>query len=321
MEEVKGSNPLCSTIVYWYSEQITEGEFVKKRMRSSRIIIAVITVSCIILAAAGWAWWRQVYTNPENVFDRMLANSLTTPSVTKTTAESSFRQSATVQASQLTVNPNPSVRTKAVAQQTGTTIEYESIAFPDREYFRYTNILTASEEGGELTTPDKYKDVLNVWGESSSATAGTEAQMFDQTMLGVVPIASLNPQDRQALLAQIAKDKVYTVSYDSVKRERVNGRLTYTYDVNITPRAYVNMLKTFAEMVGSNQLADVDTSPYPDTPSLKVTMKVDVLSGNLTEIVFTQDQRVETYTAHGGYQLVSEPEKSIPLLQLQSMLQ
>lgn len=292
----------------------------KQLMRSSRFIIAVIAVGCVVLAAAGWTWWRQVYTNPERVFDRMLASSLTTPSVTKKTSESSIGQSTT-QTSQLTVNPSPSVRTKAVANQGSTTIEYESIAFPDREFFRYTNILTVASEGAEPTTPDQYKDVMNVWGESSEATSGSEAQMFDQTMLGVVPMASLRPADRQRLLAQIQDEKVYTVSYDSVKRERVGGRLVYTYDVDITPRAYVNMLKTFAEMVGSNQLADVDISPYPDTPSLKVAMRIDVLSGNLTDIAFSEDTRTETYSAHGGYQLVGEPKDSIPLLQLQSMLQ
>jgi hypothetical protein len=301
-------------------EQNNEGEFVKQRMRSSRFIIAVIAVSCVILAAAGWAWWRQVYTDPERVFDRMLASSLTTPSVTKKTSESSIGQSTT-QISQLTVNPDPSVRTKATANQGSTTIEYETIAFPDREYFRYTNILTVAEDGAEPSTPDQYKDVMNIWGESSAASSGAEAQMFDQTMLGVVPMASLSPDDRQKLLAQIAEEKVYTVSYDSVKREHVGGRLTYTYNVDITPRAYVNMLKTFAEMVGSNQLADVDVSPYPDTPSLKVAMRVDVLSGNLIEIAFSEDARTETYSAHGGYQLVGEPEKSIPMLELQSMLQ
>lgn len=292
----------------------------KQRMRSSRFIIAVVAVSCVILAVAGWAWWRQVYTDPERVFDRMLSSSLTTPSVTKETSESSIGQSTT-QTSQLTVNPSPSVRTKAVANQGSTTIEYETIAFPDREFFRYTNIKTVAEEGAEPSTPDQYKDVMNIWGESSSATSGTEAQMFDQTMLGVVPIASLSPQDRQRLLDQIRNEKVYTVSYDSVKRERIGGRLVYTYNVDITPRAYVNMLKTFAGMVGSNQLADVDISPYPDTPSLKVVMRIDVLSGGLTEIAFSEDARTETYSAHGGRQLVSEPEESVPLLQLQSMLQ
>ena len=291
----------------------------KAFVRNNRLVISIIVLGCIVAGLTTWTWWKHVYTEPKHVFDRMLSESLSVGSVTKGTIETASGQDLN-QTSQLTVSPQPSVRTKTNASQGSSSINTESIAFPDREYFRYTDIKT-SQQDGSATTPDKYKDVLSVWGYSSAASSGTEAQLFDQTLLGVIPVAQLQPQQRQELLTQITSSKVYQVNYDSVKRQRIDGRDVYVYQVGINPRAYVNMLKSFASMVGSDQLATVDPSAYPESPLLNVEMTVDVWSGYLQKVVYADNARTETFAAYGGRYRIEEPTDSIPLLQLQSQLQ
>ncbi|TXG76387.1 hypothetical protein E6P97_03605 [Patescibacteria group bacterium] len=288
--------------------------------RTNRLALSIVVLGIILASLTAWTWWRQIYTNPENVFDRMLSGSLTVPTVTKGTSESSDDGQSAQQTSQLSVGPLPSVVTHATATQGPTSIAYESIAFPDREYFRYTNITTQAE-GEEPSTPEQYQDALGIWGFTSAATMGTEAQMFDQTVLGIVPIGNLTPADRAELLRQIHAENVYTVNYESVERKHVDGRNVYVYHVQIDPKAYVSMLKTFARMIGSDQLADVDTAAYEGAPQLQGDMSIDARAGYLGDVFYADRSRVEPFTSYGLQNTVEEPADSIPLLQLQSMLQ
>jgi hypothetical protein len=279
------------------------------------LIIGIVTIAVVIALVSAWAYWRYVYTTPQNVFERMLRKSLSTPSVTKQTVESSEQQSLD-QVTQLSVNPLPSVRTTTTASQAASQISTESIAFPDREYFRYTNIQTAQNQQQETTA--QYQDALNIWGFSGSPEGG---QLFDQTLLGVVPIARLQPSDKQALLEQIQREAVYTIDFSDVTKQTVDGRSVYTYKVGLKPRAYVNMLKSFSGYIGTNELANVDINDYPDSPTLNIELSIDVLSGQLRTAAYEENGRIEVFTAHGAYNRVREPGESIPLSQLQAKLQ
>lgn len=291
----------------------------KQFVRANLLVLVIILLGVVTASITTWAWWKHIYTDPEHVFDRMLSESLSAGSVTKGTIETTTGQTLN-QTSQLTVTPTASVRTLTDAAQGNSSITTETIAYPDREYFRYTDIKTEQQDGS-VTTPEKYQAILGTWGHSSAATSGTEAQLFDQTLLGVVPVAQLQPNQRAALIKQITEDKVYTVDYASMKRQRVDSREIYVYKVGINPRAYVKMLKTFAQMVGSKQLDGVDETAYPESPTLDVEMTIDVWSGYLQKVTYPDNVRTETFSAYGGQYKIDEPTDSIPLLQLQSQLQ
>ncbi len=286
--------------------------------QDKKLIAGVVVVGFVILISSAWAWWRYVYTTPQNVFERMLSTSLSTPSVAKSTVEYSDQQTLD-QTTQLSVNPHPSVRTKTTAAQAGSAITTESIAFPDREYFRYTSITTPEQD--EPSATKQYQDALNIWGFSSENGLSEGAQLFDQTLLGVVPIGRLNPADKQALLAQIQNESVYTIDYSTVTKETIDGRSVYTYKVGLKPRAYVNMLKSFASFIGTNELADVNVNDYPESPTLNVDISVDIMSGQLVGVTYPDSQRTERFSAHGAYNRVDEPTQYIPLAELQSKLQ
>ncbi len=105
--------------------------------------------------------------------------------------------------------------------------------------------------------------------------------MFNQTVLGVVPVGNLSAQQRKQLVNEIKKNQVYKADYGNVKRHIVAGRPQYSYNVEVHPAPYVAMLKAFAHDIGITELERVDPAQYQDTPPLKFNFTVDVWSGEL----------------------------------------
>jgi hypothetical protein len=207
-----------------------------------------------------------------------------------------------------------------VLDQGQAVITTESIGTLQNDFVRYLDIKT--DQKNSSGSSFDFSNVLSVWGKSGdNKEAGEEAQLFSQTVLGVVPIANLPLSARQELLRQIQNDKVYTVDYGTVKRAKSNGRPVYTYDVTVEPVAYINMLKTFAHSLGLTQLDQVDSSQYANTPALKFSFEVDVWSAQLTKVTYIESNRTETYSAYGARALVNQPKDTITLEELQTRLQ
>src|SRR5690606_1204249 len=115
-----------------------------------------------------------------------------------------------------------------------------------------------------------FSNVLGVWGRTGEGSGtGEQAQLFNQTVLGVVPTANLPLNERQKLIEQIHNENVYTVDYGSVKHTKNGIRPQYTYSVTVAPVAYINMLKNFAASLGLDELEQVDPQQYANTPPLK----------------------------------------------------
>lgn len=281
----------------------------------------LIAAGVIALAISGVSWWKLVYSNPSNVFDRMLANSLATPSVTKVVAQSDDSQKLQ-QTSQLVTEPSQIVHAKSVLGQTtdaDTSIITESIGTPETDFVRYTNIKTSqkSSSGKDFD----FSSVIGVWGKSGQDSLGNGAQLFNQTVLGVVPVANLPQPQRSALLKQIKNDNVYKQDAKSVKRQLVNGRPMYIYNVSVAPVAYVTMLKNFARDLGLKQLEQVDPAQYKDSQPLQFSFEVDVWSSQLLKVSYSTSDRTESYSAYGARTQISVPTSSIGVDELQSRLQ
>jgi len=296
----------------------SEGAMIRSFINRHQMAAVITLFACLVMLFSVWSWWHYVYSNPKRVFERMLSSSLSTPSVTKLTSEQGDQN--LTQTTQLTVNPNPSVHSQSILEQPDSRVVTESIAFPDREYIRYTDIQTTQQStaGGSYD----FSEILGVWGASTEANTLTGgAQLFDQTVLGVVPLARLSPDHKAELLNQVTQESVYNVDYNNVEREIIDGRPVYTYTVGLKPRAYVNMLKTFSRMIGTDELAEVDPTNYPESPLLEVTFSIDVWSSQLRAVNYTDSQRTEVFTSHGAFSRVIEPTESISLQELQSKLQ
>ncbi len=282
----------------------------------------IILIAAILLVSALWAWFRLVYSRPSAVFNHMLSSMLASPGLSKEISQTQDSQKVD-QNVQLTTMPEQRVHSTSVLHQGAdgsTVITTESVGTIAADYVRYTDIQTSQKTAGGKEF--NFASVLGIWGKAAANDPDSGgAQLFNQTSLGVIPAGNLNAVQRRQLMRQIEQDQVYTTDYSSVKREIVAGRPQYTYDVTIKPAAYVAMLKTFAHDIGVTELETVDPAQYQDTAPLRFTMTIDVWSGQLQKINYTDSGRSETYGSYGARLQINPPNATLTVQELQSRLQ
>ncbi len=286
------------------------------------LVKVIVLLGVVLLAVSVVGWWKMVYSSPKNVFDRMIANTLATPAVTKVSNQVDEAQNLN-QISALITEPQQIVHSKSVLTQsadTNTSVITESIGTPDAEFVRYTDINTSqkSATGGAFD----FSSVKGVWGKTDLSDPNSGGgQLFNQAVLGVVPTANVRQPYRDALIKEIKTDGVYKTDYSSVKRQKVNGRPVYTYQVEVTPVPYVTMLKNFARSIGLTQLEQVNPEQYKNSAPLQFTFEIDVWSGQLVKVVYTGSSRTETYGGYGANSPIALPAQSIGVDELQNRLQ
>lgn len=282
----------------------------------------IIVAGLLVLLASLCAWWRFVYSSPAHVFDRMLATSLSSSSVSKVVSQADESQTLH-QTSTLVAEPDQIVRAMSVLGQTAdtaTSITTESIGTPETDFVRYNAIKTSQKNAAGKNYD--FSSVIGLWGKSSqdNPTSGG-VQLFNQTVLGVVPVANVRQPLRAALLEKIKKENVYKIDTAAVKRQIINGRPVYIYDVTINPVAYVSMLKNFARDIGLTQLEQVDPAQYENSAPLKFVFDVDVWSGQLRKVSYDSSSRNEVYKGYGIRTQIKLPTTSIGVDELQARLQ
>ncbi len=290
-----------------------------------RIIRSLLVISVVILIASSWAWWHSVRSNPSRVFEGMLANNLKTIGVTDRLQESDGNQNVD-QMIQLMTTPLNAVHAKTTltqVQQDGSpaSVITETVGTPTTDYVRYLDIQTGQKDAAGK--PFDFSKVKNVWGKSTTSNSerSTNGELYNQSVLAVVPLANLPAQKRRTLLQQIQQNRVYEIDYSGLQREIRNGRPEYIYPVTIKPEPYVNMLKTFARYLGLTQLENIDTANYANAAPIEVLLSVDVWTKNLTKIAYAGGGRTETFSAHGGQFNISEPNETISIEELQTRIQ
>lgn len=292
----------------------------KSRITPTNLIVAAL----VILAGAGvYAWWQFSYTNPTKVFNRMVANNLATPSVTKSSTQATNGQSLE-QTAILVTSPKQYVASQSTLTQgegdQASKIVTETLAFPTEEYTRYLSITTAQKSASGK--PYNFDKILNLWGKTTTADAESGGpQTFNQTVLGIVPVGTLSASQRKQLMSYIKKNDVFGIDNGKVTKTWKNNRLVYTYEGSVKPIPYVTMLKGFAHSVGLRQLDGVDPQQYKDSAPIAFTLDVDVISGQMTSVKYTDSERTETYSAYGYRPVVKIPDNSVPITELQNRLQ
>ncbi len=277
------------------------------------------TLALILLGAAGYTYWKNVYSTPDAVFRRMLSSSLQTIGFTRIATQSGDGQSLDVTSLQTTA-PYHQVRAENILKQgEQTTITTESITTTNKNFVRYNDIQTdqTKTDGSKFD----FNQILGQWGDVA-ATENDNSITTIYTGNVIVPFANLSAQDKETLLNQIITDGVYELDYDAIKTEIVDGRKTYIYDVTVNPVPYIKMLKTLSGMLGQDQLADLNPDEYANVDALKFSMYVDVLSSQLTRVVYSdQSQTTEYYRGYGIRDVAPLPSDTIPLSELQTRLQ
>jgi hypothetical protein len=286
-----------------------------------RLALMLVVAAVIVFGASGWAWWHSIRSNPERTFYGALENNLRTRSVTRQVEQSSGSQKLT-QGVELSLSPKAVAHgftTMSQSGQVNASVKTEIVSKATEEYVRYTAIDT--DQKGTAGTPLNFKDLLNIWGKSSTEQTGQPGELYGESVLGVVPTANLGAHNRQALMKLIREKKVYDFNEQKLERKIQNGRPTYIYNVTVAPQAYIALLKDFGGMTGLKQLESLDPEQYKGAQPLTFRLTVDVWGQKLTAVEYAGGVRTERVGSYGMHHDVDVPKSSIPTEELQAKLQ
>lgn len=287
------------------------------RAQRTRILWVVILLVLVLLGLT--AWYKSIYSDPRRVFNSMVENSLRTSSVTKRVVQNSEDQSLD-QTVRLRLGEKHLAQGMTQLSQKGlasASVVTESIGTPTSDYVRYRSIETdqKSESGEDLD----FSCIVGTWGKSEN-TESTSGELYNELVLGVIPVGNLSESDRKEFMQKMAELDVYKVEYENVERGTVNGRQAYEYSVKVLPEAYVTLLKMYAQMVGLTHLDGVNPANYSQADAIEFKVSVDVLSRRLMGIEY-ESGRQEYYSAYGSEATTDLPTETVTIEELQNRLQ
>ncbi len=278
----------------------------------------------LLLVVASGLWWSKVYSNPRRVFDAMLSNSLSTSSVTRHVQQKNQGGSLDQYIQLRLGSQNRSRNITALGQGTGTefsTVKTESIGTQNEDYTRYISIDT--KEKNAAGKQIEFNNIVGIWAKSDEPQSGqkSSARYLNESLLGIIPAANLEADQRKDLLRLIDEKKVFDIDFSTVTQKWEKGRKVYTYSATIKPQSYIPMLQVFTKAVGLGEVEGLEQSNYEGVAPLEVKLGVDVLSRELIRVVYEGNGRVEDYSGYGLKNNIDIPGQTITASELQQRLQ
>lgn len=286
-------------------------------MKRNWVLGGGVAVAVVLLA--GWGVWRW-QQNPSRAFWDMLSNNLATPGVTRVVNQSSQGLDVS-QYTQTNFGAQPSARALTVFKQNGGLIATEEISNSSQDLVRYQKIVTTKKNAAGK--PLDVSSVVGKWAElkpgsqfSSSVTSG----LFDQSLLGILPIANLNSADRNHLLAYMHDNAVFSFDAGRVKTVTSQGHRAYQYDVQVQPAAYVGLMQQFGRLIGATGYEQVDPNEFSGASKIALTVTVDSLSHTLLEIDQPASGRTERYESFGTTLQPALPHATLTTTELEQRI-
>lgn len=271
-----------------------------------------------VLVLAGAAWWVFAYSSPTTAFDDMLANNLATPGVTRV-SEQGNDQLRIAQYTQLQLGAQPTAHSLTILKRSGIELTTEGVSDRGQDFVRISKIVLPS-------SMDKAIDTSTLTGKWAKLSAGENGGgllstgLFDQALLGVLPIANLSPSDREALMEYIDKSEVFSFDASKVKTVDVGGRKAYSYDVSVKPAPYIKLMQEFGKLVDIHQYDDINANAYASSASIPLTIVVDARSHTLLEVAQQTTGRTDRYGAFGLMPQSDVPKATLTTKQLTELL-
>jgi hypothetical protein len=290
-----------------------------KKLQRGQLIILMTVLSVLILTISGGYWWKDIYSTPERVFNRMLANALSTKSVTKYTAETAGDQSIT-QATRLTVAGSPMAQgISTIKQGSGdqaSSVKRETLTTLEKSYLKLVSVETTQlSSSGE---PFDFSGVLNVWAENAvTESDNANVQLYGQNV--AVPFVDLGLDDRNDILSVIREQAVYEVDFSKAERGTYKSRAVFNYEVGVKPSAFIAMMKTIGDKVNLAGYEDVNPGEYTELPVVSFTFSIDIITGDLLAVE-SSDGQMEHFSGHGFRSIPRVPSDAITMDDLQKRL-
>jgi len=283
------------------------------------LIIGVAAALILLIGLIGLFYWlNKTYTDPQRVFWAMIDNNLATPGVTREVKQSSGSESI-IDISRLVFSPEPRVidvqkRTQG-SGLSANKLTLEGIGTPNNDYQHYSYIYQPGAKPGQ-----NYDEVYKLW-LLNSQTGGSpnSGTLFNNAVFGMVLFGNLPPSERTKLVDYIKGHNVYKIDYSKVK-DSSNSRRTYTYMASMSLRQYAGAARLYAQMAGLKKAAQINPANYPPSAVLKLSLSVDALSRQLTQVVNQPSNLKIAYTSYGIAPEVKLPSKVVDAQTFQKVL-
>jgi hypothetical protein len=295
---------------------------VRGRLPAKLPLTFIIYAAVIIFVGSAWAWWYHVQTNQDRLFWGMIQNSLRTPGFSRTIVQEDGQQKLE-QVVEVRTAPLHLANSRSIITQgepATTRVITESIGTPTTDYVRYSDIQTSQK--GQTGNDLDFSNVKNVWGKAEAEGGTTNGQLYNESVLGLIPFGNLTGAQQEALIKEMKDKNVYSAELASVQRSGLLRRPTYSFNVQVNPAAYISALKSFAKSTGLTHLETVDPSQYQSTQPVTVVVSVDGWSRQLKEVSYGGGTRVEKFTGLNSIKpLQTPPQDTVPISELQARLQ
>jgi hypothetical protein len=283
----------------------------------------IVTVAGLVVVATLAAWQYHSITNADRVFWGMVDDNLHTSSYTRLSVQKSGGQGVE-QITSATTEPKQRVYGETLFTQTGAdaaTATTENIGTTTQDFVRYTNITTnqKSSNGNALD----FSKVLGVWGASEpEGKDQTNGQLYNQAVLGIIPVGNLSSAQRHALIAEMKAEGAYEFKIAQTTRSLPFGRPTYVFQVTVNPVSYIKALKSYAKYVGLTHLEEINPNDYSSSQKLLFTVSVDGWTHQMTQTSQSQGGKNEIITGRNLKKSLPEPPTdTISVDELQTRLQ
>jgi hypothetical protein len=265
-----------------------------------------------------------VHSNSKRVFWAAIDNAFQTDSFSRQTLQGSTGQSFNQKVYVKTSGKQLAKGTNEIIQSGdgGFHVLTNIVGTPVTDYVSYVSVKT-DQKNAKGDTLD-YSSILGLWGKSDPADPSqTNGQLYNQSVLGALPISNLSFHQRKQLVKLIKDKNVYTTDYTKVDKKIIDGRPTYVYNVSVDAVAYITMLKEFGKMVGLTQLAQADPNQYGGSAPLHFQFIIDVWTHQVKKIRYSGSVREEVYGSYGIRSRLSSdlPKDTISVQELQQRVQ
>ncbi|MEI7683263.1 MAG: hypothetical protein WCJ24_03115 [Candidatus Saccharibacteria bacterium] len=296
-------------------------EYLERLLAGGRARFYGITVGggTALLVLTGWLWWHYSYLNPQTVFWAAVNNNLVVSGVTKHTVSGNANAKLD-QYDQLSLGAHNVVKTTTLSSQQGgdqkIKVASETIGTPEASFSRYTSIET--NQRTPSGQPLNFKPVVGQW--SKQSTANATSGVFADAIFDAFPFANFSASQREQVMNSIKNDKVYDVDFTKVAKNRQDGRLYYGYVASIAPDKYIQLIKQVDNLMGLNQLKNLDPVKYQGAQPIKLGVKIDAIGHQFATVTYIGNSRQIDYAEWGAQIIPDIPIKTITQADLQNKL-
>ena len=287
-------------------------------MKRARFIYTVILLFALLVA--GTVSLLGLRSDPQTVFTDMLRNNLSTSGVTRVVTQEANGLQLT-QYTQLNLGEQPSAHALTIFAQSGGKIVTEQMSTRGHDVVRYREIVT--DKKGASGKPIDVSGVVGKWAElktGDSLSSAVTSGLFDQAVLGVVPMGNLEPETRADIMTYLERNEVFSFDAKSVKTVTVAGHKALHYSVSIRPVAYIGLMQRFGKLLGANEYAGLDPASYAGSSSVAVTMDIDARSHQLLQLKQADSAHVESYEGYGISTVATLPKATLTTSELEQRI-